>query len=82
MDMDELLEWCGFFGKLILECICIAVWTVMAWWLHHHLARVFPLESVPKLMLQTLEIVFYSSTLYHLLKLLFWPRKRYRGFKL
>src|SRR5215207_6606478 len=76
MDLDELLEWFGFFSKLILECICITAWTVLAWWIHGHLARVFPLEGVAKLMFQTLEILFYSSTIYHLIKLLFWPQKK------
>jgi hypothetical protein len=76
MNMDELREWFGFIGKLILECICLAVWIIMAWGLHGYLVRIFPLEGIPELMLYALEIMFYSATLFHLTRLLFWPHKR------
>lgn len=76
MDMDELKEWFGFIGKLILECVCLSIWIVMVSWLHDYLARIFPLEGIQKLMLYLLEAVFYSSTLFHVVKLLFWPRKK------
>ena len=47
MDMDELREWAGFISKLILECICLAAWIVLAWWLHGNLVQRFPLEGIP-----------------------------------
>ena len=76
MDMDELKEWLGFIGKLILECVCLATWIILVSWLHGYLTKVFTLEGISKLMLYLLEIVFYSATLFHLVKLLFWPHKK------
>lgn len=79
MDVEGMREWVGFIGNLLIEGICIAIWVVMAWWLHNYLTKMFPLEGIPKLMLYALEIVFYTSTIYHLIKLLFWPRKKRQG---
>lgn len=79
MSMDELGGWLGFLGKLILECVCIAAWIVMTWWVHGWLAKEFPLHGLPELMLYALEAIFYSATLYHLIKLLFLPRKKHRN---
>lgn len=78
MDMDELAQWFAFIGKLILECLCLAAWIVLAWWLHVYLAKLYPLEGIPKIMLYILEFTFYCSTLFHLFKLLFGPRKKTR----
>ena len=79
MNLDELWEWLGFISKLILECVCIAAWIVMTWWLHGYLAQTFPLHGIPELMLDALEIIFYLATLYHLIKLLFLPRKKHQN---
>jgi hypothetical protein len=59
MNMDEFWEWFGFLSKLILECICLAAWIIMAWGLQGYLVRMFPLEGIPKLMLYALEVAFY-----------------------
>lgn len=79
MDVEEMREWVGFIGKLLLEGACTAIWVVIAWWLHSHLTKTFPLEGTPRLTLSVIEIVFYTSTIYHLIRLLFRPRKKHIG---
>lgn len=76
MNSDEWQEWIGFISKIVVEYLLVAAWVILAWLLHNRLARSFPLEGMPKLTFYLLEFVFYASTLYHLLRLLFWPRRK------
>jgi hypothetical protein len=75
-DESELLKWLKFVCKRVLEFIFLAAWFLMAWALNEYLVKRLSLDGAPKLMLYILEFIFDISTLYELLKLLFWPRRK------
>lgn len=75
-DESELLSWFKFICKRIIEFTFLAAWFLMAWALNEYLVKRLPMEGIPKLMMYTLESIFDISTLYELLRLLFWPRRK------
>jgi hypothetical protein len=75
-DESEFLIWLKFICKRVLEFIFLAAWFLMAWALNEYVVKQLPLEGMPRVMLYILEFIFDVSTLYELLKLLFWPRKK------
>lgn len=72
MGNNESRRWIRFFCNRALELIFLAAWLLGTWGLHEFVVKRFPLDGLPRLTSYALEGAFSASTLWELLKLVFW----------